>query len=337
MKSRNLILFFGLLTCLHACKSNENTESRIQGFTQGTSYSVIYYHEKGITGEEVQKDIEDLLTAIDKSLSTYNPASVISRVNRNEDVVLDTMFINVFNRSCEIWTLTGGAFDITAAPLINAWGFGPDATKRFNESIKNRLMELVGMDKIKIVDGKVIKKDPDMCLDVNAIAQGYTVDILHAYLSSKGIEKFLVEVGGEVRSRGAKPGDKPWIIGLDKPSDGNYTPGLYRQADIKLVDKALATSGNYRKFFIEDGIKYSHTIDPKTGYPVRHKLLSATVIAEDCMTADALATACMVMGLDKAKELILEVGGLDAYLVYSDEEGNFKTWFTDGMINYLSD
>jgi len=337
MKSRNLILSFGLIAFLYACKSNENIESRIQGFTQGTSYSVIWYHEKGITDQEVRKDIEELLTVIDNSLSTYNPASVISRVNRNEDVVLDTMFINVFNKSYEIWALTGGSFDITAAPLINAWGFGPDATKRFNESIKNRLMDLVGMDKIKIVDGIVIKNDPDMCLDVNAIAQGYTVDILCAYLSSRGLEKYLVEVGGEVRTKGKKPGDKPWIIGLDKPSDGNYTPGLYRQADIKLVDKALATSGNYRKFFIEDGLKYSHTIDPKTGYPVRHKLLSATVIAEDCMTADALATACMVMGLEKAREMILEVGGLDAYLVYSDEEGNFKTWFTDGMINYLAD
>ncbi len=330
-------MFSGLIFSLFSCESGENIESRIQGLTQGTSYSVIWYHDRGLGDQDVQDDIEKLLTAIDKSLSTYNPGSVISMVNRNEEVMLDTMFIKVFNRSYEIWALTEGAFDITAAPLINAWGFGPDATKRFNESIKNRLMELVGMDKIKIVDGMVIKSDPDMCLDVNAIAQGYTVDILCSYLSSKGCDRYLVEVGGEVRTKGQKPGDMPWIIGLDKPSDGNFTPGLYRQADIKLVDQALATSGNYRKFYIEDGIKYSHTIDPKTGYPVKHKLLSATVIADDCMTADALATACMVMGLEKARELISKVGEIDAYLVYSDDEGNFKIWFTDGMVDYLSD
>ena len=332
-------LLFNLLivTALSACQQDKNIEYKVQGFTQGTSYSVIWYDNRGTIDQEVNNDISEILIAIDSSLSTYNPGSVISLVNRNEEVVLDTLFINVFNKSYEIWAITEGAFDITAAPLINAWGFGPDATKRFNESIKDRLMELVGMDKIKIVDGMVIKSDPDMCLDVNAIAQGYTVDLIYNYLSARGYESYLVEVGGEVRTRGTKPDGRPWIIGLDKPSDGNITPGLYRQADIKLVDKALATSGNYRKYYIEDGIKYSHTIDPKTGYPVRHKLLSATVITDDCMTADALATACMVMGLEKAKEMIRKIDGLEAYLVYSDEEGDFKTWFTDGMIDHLSD
>lgn len=337
MKGNKILFFLVIIAFISSCKPVDNVESTIRGFTQGTSYSVKWYHNRKIQDHEVQEDIEKLLASIDSSLSTYNPSSIISRVNRNEEVVLDSFFVNVFNRSLEIWALTGGAFDITAAPLINAWGFGPDATKRFNESIKNRLMELVGMDKIKIVEGRVVKSDPAMCLDVNAIAQGYTVDVLCAYLSSRGLEKFLVEVGGEVRTSGTKPGDEPWLIGLDKPSDGNYTPGLYRQADIKLVDKALATSGNYRKFFIEDGVKYSHTIDPKTGYPVRHKLLSATVISDDCMTADALATACMVLGLEKAREMILGMEGIDAYLVYSDDEGNFKTWFTEGMIEYLSD
>lgn len=331
------MLIFFIITALSACQTEKNFEYKLQGFTQGTSYSVIWYDTRGADDREVGNDIYDLLTAVDSSLSTYNMGSVISLVNRNEEVVLDTLFLKVFNKSYEIWLLTEGAFDITAAPLINAWGFGPDATKRFNESIKDRLMELVGMDKIKIVDGMVIKSDPDMCLDVNAIAQGYTVDLIYGYLSARGLESYLVEVGGEVRTRGTKPDGRPWIIGLDKPSDGNISPGLYRQADIKLVDKALATSGNYRKYYIEDGIKYSHTIDPKTGYPVRHQLLSATIITDDCMTADALATACMVMGLEKAKEFIHKIEGLEAYLVYSGKDGDFNTWFTDGMINYLSD
>ncbi len=335
MNKKYILLILLIFATLSACQRSKDYEYKIQGLTQGTSYSVIWYGNRSSNEQKINSDINELLGAVDSSLSTYNPASVISLVNRNEEVDLDTLFTNVFNKSYEIWSLTDGAFDITAAPLINAWGFGPDATKRFNESIKNRLMELVGMDKIKIVDGKVVKSDPDMCLDVNAIAQGYTVDLLFNYLSSQGFESYLVEVGGEVRTRGTKPGGMPWIIGLDKPSDGNITPGLYRQADIKLVDKALATSGNYRKYFIEDGIKYSHTIDPKTGYPVRHQLLSATIITDDCMTADALATACMVLGLEKARDLIQKIDGLEAYLVYSDEEGDFKTWFTEGMIDYL--
>ncbi|MFO7851813.1 MAG: FAD:protein FMN transferase [Bacteroidota bacterium] len=337
MDKRFLLLVLFIISALYSCQTDKNIEYKIQGITQGTTYSVIYYDSRSSDEHEVSDGISTLLKAIDNSLSTYNPGSVISMVNKNEEVVLDTMFINVFNKSYEIWALTDGAFDITAAPLINAWGFGPDATKRFNESIKDRLMELVGMDKIKIVDGIVVKSDPDMCLDVNAIAQGYTVDLIAGHLSSRGLTSYLVEVGGEVRTRGTKPGGKPWIIGLDKPSDGNITPGLYRQADIQLVDKALATSGNYRKYYIEDGIKYSHTIDPKTGYPVRHKLLSATVITDDCITADALATACMVVGLEESKELIKKIEGLEAYLVYCGGEGDFKTWFTDGMIDYLSE
>lgn len=337
MNKKYILLILLIIASLSACQKEKNFEFKLEGLTQGTSYSVIWYDARNSDEQEIGNDINNLLLEVDSSLSTYNPESVISMVNKNEEVVLDTLFLIVFNRSYEIWALTDGAFDITAAPLINAWGFGPDATKRFNESIKDRLMELVGMDKIKIVNGKVIKSDPDMCLDVNAIAQGYTVDLVYGYLSDRGLESFLVEVGGEVRTRGTKPGGQPWVIGLDKPSDGNITPGLYRQADINLVDKALATSGNYRKYYIEDGIKYSHTIDPKTGYPVRHKLLSATIITDDCMTADALATACMVLGLEKARDLINKIDGIDAYLVYSDEEGDFKTWFTGGMINYLSD
>lgn len=322
---------------LSSCRQGEVVQSKIQGFTQGTSYSLIWYHNENADTDELKQDIGRLLSDVDSSLSTYNPHSIISLVNKNEAVELDTLFVNVFNRSYEIWELTDGAFDITAAPLINAWGFGPDATKRFNESIKDRLMELVGMDKIRIENGLVVKSDPDMCLDVNAIAQGYTVDIIYDYLSSRGYERFLVEVGGEVRTRGRKLDGEPWLIGLDKPTDGNISPGVHRQADIRLVDRALATSGNYRKYYIEEGIKYSHTIDPKTGYPVRHKLLSATIIADDCMTADALATSCMVLGLEGAMEMIAKLENIDAYLVYSGGDGEFRTWFTESMIQYLSD
>ncbi len=337
MRIRYLLMFIVFALVLCSCNPGGNQQTKIQGFTQGTTYSVIWYHSPLSSVKKIEKGIGQLLTDIDNSLSTYNPESVISKVNNNMEVELDTLFINVFNRSYEIWELTDGAFDITAAPLINAWGFGPDATKRFNESIKDRLMELVGMDKIRIENDVVIKNDPGISLDVNAIAQGYSVDLVYNYLDKMGFESFLVEIGGEVRTKGYKPEDAPWIVGLDKPIDGNITPGVNRQADIKLTDKALATSGNYRKFYIEDGVKYSHTIDPKTGYPVKHKLLSTTIITYDCMTADALATACMVMGLEKAKEFIRGLDNVQAYMVYSDEEGVFNTWFTEGMIEYLSE
>jgi thiamine biosynthesis lipoprotein len=227
------------------------------------------------------------------------------------------------------------AFDITVGPLVEAWGFGPDEQKSFTESKRDSLLSLVGMEKVEIRNGKVYKTDPRIRLDFNAIAQGYSVDIISEYFGGLGIERFLVEIGGEVRVKGDKKGVL-WRIGIDRPEDNNISPGTDLQAIISLKDRSLATSGNYRKFYVEDGIKYSHTIDPKTGYPARNQLLSATIIAEDCATADGIATACMVMGKDRTIDFLNLHPEFEAYLIFSDDEGNFRTWATKDLEEYIS-
>jgi thiamine biosynthesis lipoprotein len=185
-------------------------------------------------------------------------------------------------------------------------------------------------------DGKVLKSDPRVKLDFNAIAQGYSVDVLCGYLDKQGITSYLVEIGGEVRVKGDK-GDSPWRIGIDRPEDNNMSPGENLEAVIEMKDRSLATSGNYRKYYVENGIKYSHTIDPKTGYPAKNQLLSATLLASDCATADGIATACMVMGKEKSIEFLDLHPEFDAYLIYSDENGIFKTWMTENMKGLISE
>lgn len=320
-----------------ACDKKTPKVVSLSGFTQGTTYSVIYYNSINIDAEEMKSRVETILDSIDNSLSIYNPNSLISAINNNSSKQADSLVLNVLNKSYQIWEMTGGAFDITAGPLINAWGFGPDSQKKFDESILDSLMNLVGMKKIKIEGSEVIKSDPSMFLDLNAIAQGYSVDIVCKYLLSTGLCSYLVEIGGEVRTEGTKDEGKPWKVAIDKPYDNNMVPGQDIQAIIKLTGQSLATSGNYRKFYEEDGVKYSHTIDPKSGYPVRHKLLSATIIANDCMTADAFATACMVVGPDNARLLIEEYDFLEGYLVFSDENGEFRIWYSEEMLTYLAE
>jgi len=286
--------------------------------------------------EKLQAGVEKNLRDFDMSLSLYKDSSVLSRVNRNENILADSFFTDVFRLSKDISRLTGGAFDITVGTLVKAWGFGPDEHKSFSESKRDSLLKLVGIEKVDLIDGKVIKALPGIMLDFNAIAQGYSADVISRYFEGLGIESFLVEIGGEVRVKGDKGGVR-WKIGIDKPFDNNMMPGNDLEAIISLKDQSLATSGNYRKFYVENGIKYSHTIDPRTGYPARNQLLSATVIASDCGTADGVATACMVLGKDRTIELMGTHPEFEAYLIYSDESGNFKTWMTEGMKKYISE
>lgn len=306
-----------------ACKSADFNV--INGFTQGTTYHVVYEASPENNVEIVRKGLENLFEQVDNSLSIYNDSSVISQINNNVSDQTDTLFREVFRLSDNVWKETGGAFDITVGPLVKAWGFGPDSRKDFDETKLSALLSLVGMNKVKLKGARVIKDSPDIFIDMNAVAQGYTVDLAIRYLRSIGIEDCLVEVGGEVRSVGNKAGEG-WRVGIDKPVDGNNDPGMNMEAVIQLDNKSLATSGNYRKFYIDNGIKYSHTIDPHTGYPARQTLLSATVIAPECAIADAYATACMVLGTEGAKDLISRHKFLDGYLIWSDKNGNLKTW-----------
>ena len=185
--------------------------------------------------------------------------------------------------------------------------------------------------------GKVVKMSEGVQLDLNAIAQGYSVDLLSRLFEERGIDRYLVELGGEVSASGFKYGRKHWSVGVDKPIENNLVMGRELQAIVSLYNRSLATSGNYRKFYVEDGIKYSHTIDPATGYPVRHNLLSATIVANDCMTADAFATACMVMGLEKSIDLISQLNELEGFFIYSGEDGEFETWATAGFLEMIDE
>jgi len=323
-----LLILFGI-----GCKE-KSVYSNFNGFIQGTTYSVVYEYNN-IEPADLKQQVETILHEFDRSLSLYVDSSILSRINRNEDVSPDTFFTEVFRKSVTLSAMTDGAFDVTVGPLVKAWGFGPDARKSFTEARRDSLMDLIGMDKVSLLNGKIIKTDPDISLDFNAIAQGYSVDVISKFLDDKGIDNYLVEIGGEVRARGKKAG-KNWRIGIDKPVDNNMSPGEKLQAVIEISDRSLATSGNYRKFYIEDGVKYSHEIDPRTGYPAKNTLLSATIIADDCATADAIATACMVKGVDNTLEFLKVHPEYEAYLIYSDEAGNYKLWISENLKEYIS-
>ncbi len=306
-----------------------NEYIKIAGFTQGTSYHITYEDRHRIN---LKPEIDSLLADFDQSLSTYIPSSIISRVNLNEpDVKVDKLFTTVFDKAYEVYQNTSGAFDITIAPIANVWGFGFTEKADVDSAMIDSLLQYIGMNKVRLKNSKVVKTCPQVMLNVNAIAQGYSVDIISTYLEKKGIHNYLVEIGGEIKAKGKNPTNKWWRVGVDKPVDNNLLPGASLQSVLQLKNCALATSGNYRKFYEKDGTKYVHSINPKTGYPVISNLLSVTVKANDCMTADAYATAFMVMGLEKTKEFLAKYNELQAYLIYSDEQGNYLVYTTEDM------
>ncbi len=319
-----VVIIFAIL--LISRKNSHGEYIKIAGFTQGTTYHITY---RSTNGRNLQKQIDSLLADFDLSASIYLPNSIISKINKNNpNVLADEKFITLFKKSVEVNRKTNGAFDITVGPLVNAWGFGPAASSETDSSTIDSLLQYVGMEKVRLEGQRIIKSHPGIMLDFNAIAQGYSVDIVSKYLEKLGIKDYLVEIGGEVRTRGRNNKGNRWRIGIDKPIEGNLTPGENMQAILSPGRRALATSGNYRKFYEKDGMKYAHTINPATGYPVLSNLLSATVIAHDCITADAYATAFMVMGLEKTIAFLKKERSLDAYLIYSDEKGNFRVYCT---------
>jgi len=330
MKKIILTTFISILIINSSCHApgKNGIYFKIAGFAQGTTYHITYEMPDTI---DLQSQIDSILHAFDLSLSSYDSSSVISKINRNEDVIADDLFTQVFNKSDEVFKSSGGIFDITVMPLVNAWGFGPGTRENVDSARIDSLLEFVGMEKVKIENGRVVKTDPRVQLDVNALAQGYSVDIVTEFLNGLGAKNYMVEIGGEIRTKGVNPGGKNWRIGIDKPVFGNMISGAELEAIVELSNKSLATSGNYRKFYEEDGVKYTHSIDPKTGYPAKQSLLSATIIAEDCITADAYATVCMVGGLEKSKEILSKHPELEAYLIYGDDTGVYQLYVTEGM------
>ncbi len=314
---------------------NRGAWLKISGYTQGTTYNITYQDPDST---DYQEQLEKLLGEFDQSLSTYIPSSIVSRMNQGiPDVVADEYLRICFLAAEEVYAATGGAFDITVAPVVNAWGFGFTEKSRVDSALIDSLLQFVGMNKVSLRENKLVREREGMMLDMNAIAQGYAVDVLAEFFDAENIENYLVEIGGEVRCSGKNRFGLDWRIGIDKPIDGLQLPGVQMQAIVQISGRSLATSGNYRRFYEEDGIKYSHTIDPSTGYPVQHGLLSATVVASDCMRADAYATAFMVMGYEKARRFLEKHTYLDAYLIFNDEMGEYRVWYTAGMEKILSE
>lgn len=301
------------------------------GLIFGTVYNITYQH-----GTNLKDDIETALRQFDGSLSPFNDTATITRINRNEDILPDTFFTNVFRRSMEISRETNGAFDITVAPLANAWGFGFKKGTFPDSAMIDSLLQFTGYTRVSLSnEGKVVKQDQRTMLSCSAVAKGYAVDVVAQLLEKKGVENFMVDIGGEVVVRGKNPQNGLWRIGINKPVDDSLSLNQDLQTVLNISDVGIATSGNYRNFYYKGGKKYAHTIDPRTGYPIQHNILSATVVAPDCATADAYATSFMVLGLDSAKQICNAHPELDAYFIYTTDKGNTEIYYTTGMKQYL--
>ena len=308
------------------------------GMVFGTVYNITYQCDR-----DLQPLIEEELQKVDRALSMFNEQSVISRINRGEYKSEDTeesrMFFDVCQLAMEISEDTEGAFDITVAPLVNLWGFGFKNDVQPSTNAIDSLRQLVGYQKLS-VDAKahtVKKQDPRIMLDCSAIAKGYGSDVVAALLRRNNVENYMVEIGGEIVTKGVNPKRLPWRIGVTKPVDDSLSIGNETQTVLNVTDKAMATSGNYRNFYYKGGRKYAHTINPKTGSPVQHSLLSATVIARNCAVADAYATAFMVLGMEGAKKVLERHDDLMAYLIYTDKNGDFGVWFSPSLKSKISE
>lgn len=306
----------------------EGEQVELQGQTMGTTYSIKYIEPEG---RSFQTEIDSVLEEFNFSLSTYIPESEISRFNREALLKFESpFFYPVLLRSKEIYKKTDGAFDPTVGPLVNAWGFGPEEGRVPPKEKVDSLLQLVGYDSIFFDSVAVCKMIKGMKLDFSAIAKGYGVDVVADYLMDQGIENLFVEIGGEIYANGVSERGVPWVVGVNYPS---LDPEKQQSAlaVIPLVNQAIATSGNYRNYYEVDGVKYSHTISPVTGYPVNHSLLSVSVFAPDCMTADAYATAFMVLGTEKSIEIDREEEEIQVYLIYQNEEGELSTYSSPGI------
>ncbi len=311
-----------LASCLHRPQ-----RMVLEGLAQGSYYAITYYDDQA---RNFKQGVDSIFHAIDLSVNLWVDSSVICKVNRNEDVILDNIFIDNFNIAQKAAELSGGYFDPTISPLVEVWGFSAKESMELTSVMIDSLKSLVDYRNIRIEDGKVVKADPAMRLDFNAIAQGYTSDRIGAYLESKGVLNYLVDVGGEILARGGKPDGSPWVVGIEKPA-ANWDSDRVVQQRVEVRDQGIVTSGSYRKYVERDGKRYSHSIDPTTGYPVEHNLLSATVIAETSVWADALASICMVMGMERSLDIINSLEGVEAYYIFVNDKGELETFATEGF------
>lgn len=309
------------------CGSAHDVSSyrHIEGFAQGTTYSIVY---SDTTDHSAR--IEQFLVDFDSSLSIFDSTSLVSRLNEGLTDTVDAWYTECFEISQSVYKLSGGLFDPTLRPLIAAYGFARKNEQKEIDSVEfAAIMSTVGFDKVEIEGGRLVRQNPDTELDFNAIAQGYSVDLVGRIFDDLGIKNYMIEIGGEIITRGVAPSGEAWRIGIDSPEEGNFTPGATISTVVELQNRGLATSGNYRKFIdTPSGDRLSHTIDPRTGRSSRHNLLSATILAPSAALADALATACMVGGLEWAKKMIADNIDVDGYLIYADQNGAMKSYST---------
>ena len=316
---------------LVSCQTHKPQKIVLQGLAQGSYYAITYYDS---LNRNFQTEIDSIFNIVDQSVSLWNDSSIISKVNRNEPVKLNQIFIDNFNIAQQASALSDGYFDATISPLVAAWGFSYKNGDGITPQLVDSLKQLVNYKAVHIENGNIVKENPNITLDFNAIAQGYTSDMIAEFLSSKGIGSFLVDTGGEIMARGCKPDGSSWIVGIEKPA-ANWDSERTVQERIYLRDKGLVTSGSTRKYVERNGKRYSHCIDPKTGYPVEHNVLSVTVIAENSVWADALASICMVMGLEKSLPIIESLDGVEAYYISSNSQGELEIFATEGFRNLI--
>ena len=342
---KSACLLAAIIAAAASC-SERDRYIAITGYAQGGTYSV-KMNLKGSRGmvlkspEAIRNGIDSILNAIDTTLSGYNKGSVLSRFNAGETVFADGMFREIYGKACSYYEETGGALDVASGPLFNIWGFGFTRDSLPSGDVVAETLASCGMKRLRgsIPEGLISGNDlllepgPLPVLNFNAIAQGYSCDKVASYLHGMGVKDMLVDIG-EIYCEGVNPAGKPWKIGIDRPVDGNNSPGADLDGVWESGGKAcgIVTSGNYRKFYVRDGRKYSHTIDPRTGWPVEHNLLSATIVAPNATDADAYATYCMVIGMEAAREFILSnAGRIEGYLIYSDENGEMQEWASSGF------
>lgn len=327
-----IIVIVGVLMYRHSMVNRQLSIIKNEGTVFGT-----IYHAKYLYSKDLKAEIEAELQQVDASLSMFNPKSLISRINRNETVEADEMLSEVLTLSYTINKATNRAFDPTVAPLVNAWGFGFKSGQLPDSIQVDSLRALVGLSGIHLQEGKLTKDNPLSILDFSAIAKGYGVDRAAQVLRSHNIRNFMVEIGGEVVTEGVNEKGEAWRIGINKPDDDSTSTSTELQDIIALSGKAIATSGNYRNYYISNGRKIAHTINPKTGYPAQQDILSSTVLAPTCAEADGFATAFMVLGMEGARQVLESQPQLEAYFIYSDEQGNYRTWQTEGFGQLIID
>ena len=296
------------------------------GLIFGTTYSVTYQYD-----EDLQEEIEAELKKVDDEFSMFNSQSLVARLNNGENPELSSEFIDVFKLARQVSEDTDGAFDITVSPLVNAWGFGFKNEQMPTKEQVDSLRQLIGYQHVILKDKTITMQKPGMMLDFSAIAKGYGVDVVARLLERHDIKNYMVEIGGEITTRGINPERVPWRIGVNKPCEDALNESHELQTILNVTDKAMATSGNYRNFYVKGGKKYAHTIDPKTGYPVQHTLLSATVLTDCCAKADAYATSFMVLGMDGAMQILERHKELMAYLIFTDRKGNLTVWYSPSL------